>query len=105
MVSVTFVVDGVERHVEAQGGESLMELAVRNDIRGIIGECGGCQVCGTCHVVLAEADMDRVPVAKGAEIDLLGAFDDVRATSRLSCCIRLSDELDGLRVEVVPLVL
>lgn len=104
MVRIVFVVDGAERIVEAKGEANLMELAVRNDIQGIEGECGGCAVCGTCHVVVAPSDVGRLPPAKGVELDLLSAFDDVRVTSRLACCIGLSEALDGLRAEVQPLL-
>jgi len=104
MVRVIFTVDDEEHAVEAAGEATLMELAVRNDIEGIVGECGGCAVCGTCHVVVAQEDFHRLPPAKGAELDLLDAFDDTEDTSRLSCCIKLSPDLEGLRVRVKPIV-
>jgi 2Fe-2S ferredoxin len=104
MVRIVFVVDGAEHVVEANGEANLMKLAVRNDIPGIEGECGGCAVCGTCHIVVAPSDAGRLPPAKGAELDLLSAFDDITATSRLACCIEVSEAVDGLRAEVWPLL-
>lgn len=55
-----------------------MKLDVRNDLQGIEGECGGCAVCGTCHIVVAPLAIHRLPPANGVELDPPGAFDDVR---------------------------
>ncbi|MGK9283493.1 2Fe-2S iron-sulfur cluster binding domain-containing protein [Sinorhizobium meliloti] len=98
MVSITFVHDGIETKLEASGETTVMELAVRNDIPGIIGECGGATVCGTCHVAVDEVDISRLPPAAGSEIDLLEALEDVNHRSRLSCCLKISQKIDGLRV-------
>lgn len=98
MVSVTFVHNGTEITVETNGEASVMELAVRNDVPGIIGECGGATVCGTCHVAVDEADISRLPPAAGSETDLLDALDGVDHRSRLSCCLKISEKIGGLRL-------
>ena len=51
MPKVVFItLDGAQRVVDANVGESVMAAAVRNGIEGIIGECGGQAMCATCHV-------------------------------------------------------
>lgn len=78
-----------------------MEEAVRTNIEGIIGECGGNQVCSTCHVYVYPAWAGKAPPMEEHENDLLdGAAAERRATSRLSCQIVMSDELDGLTIEI-----
>jgi ferredoxin, 2Fe-2S len=98
MVFVTFIHDGIETTLKTNGEANVMELAVRNDIPGIIGECGGATVCGTCHVAVDDADLGRLPPAAGSETDLLEALDDVDHRSRLSCCLKISEKIEGLRV-------
>jgi ferredoxin, 2Fe-2S len=94
---------GVEQAVDAVEGESVMATAVKNGVPGIIGECGGNASCGTCHVFVREEYMDLVGEPGEVEEDLLEmGVDDRRETSRLSCQIKVSPELDGLTVDVAP---
>jgi 2Fe-2S ferredoxin len=101
---VTYVgVDGQEQTVEAIGGESVMATAVKNGVPGIIGECGGNASCGTCHVFVHEEFMPVVGQPNELEEDLLEmGVDDRRENSRLSCQIKVTDEIDGLTVDVAP---
>lgn len=95
--------DGQERPVEAQVGESVMSAAVRVGIPGIVGECNGNTSCATCHVWVREefVPLVGVPEPGGMEDDLLDlGVGERRATSRLSCNIKMSTDLDGLVVEV-----
>ncbi|WP_374391345.1 MULTISPECIES: 2Fe-2S iron-sulfur cluster-binding protein [Paracoccaceae] len=101
--TVVFHVDGETFEVESKGEATLMELALRNNIPGIEGECGGNTVCGTCHIVLQKNEADLLPAAKGSELDILSAFDETEATSRLACCIRLADVPPEMSVAVKPL--
>lgn len=94
--------DGNRTTVDATAGDSVMVTATRNGVPGIIGECGGNCSCATCHVYVDEDFFDRVGPAGDMEDDLLdlGAAAERRPTSRLSCQIKLTDELDGLTVEI-----
>jgi 2Fe-2S ferredoxin len=79
-------------------GESAMQAATRHDISGILAECGGNAMCATCHVYVDEAWFEKLaPRSPDEEYQLDAAF-DVRPTSRLSCQIVVSEELDGLVV-------
>ena len=94
---------GVEQAVDAVEGESVMATAVKNGVPGIIGECGGNASCGTCHVFVRPEFMAVVGEPNELEEDLLEmGVDDRRETSRLSCQITVSPEIDGLTVDVAP---
>lgn len=88
---------GVERVVEVAVGLSAMEGAVQNLVSGIDGDCGGAAACGTCHVHVDAAWLERTGLATpGLEEEML-ALSDVRApNSRLSCQLRITEALDGL---------
>lgn len=88
--------------IAAESGNSLMEIAVKNGINRIIGECGGACACATCHVYIDEAWLDKTGVPDMMEEDMLDFALDVRENSRLACQIRITDELDGLVVFVPP---
>ena len=102
MPKVVFItVDGAQRVVDANAGESVMAVAVRNGIPGIIGECGGNCSCATCHVYVNDEFAASVGGPKDMEDDLLDlGVADRRDTSRLSCQIEVTDALDGLTVHV-----
>jgi 2Fe-2S ferredoxin len=99
MATITFIdFAGTARSVEAAIGGSVMEAAIRGNVPGIDAECGGACACATCHVYVGEAWMDRVGAPAPMETDMLDFASDVKATSRLSCQIRVRAELDGLVV-------
>ncbi|MGF7150127.1 2Fe-2S ferredoxin [Sphingomonas zeicaulis] len=99
MPRVTFVSpDGLERTVEGDIGQSVMETARKNGVDGIVGECGGCCACATCHVYVDAAWGERVGPPSPDEDDMLDFTFDRQADSRLSCQIRLRPDLDGLTV-------
>lgn len=93
--------DGSERTVDVAMHESLMRAAVRHDVEGIAGECGGGLTCATCHVYLDPAWVDKVPAPGNAEREML-AFTaaERRPESRLCCQIRMSAALEGIRCQV-----
>jgi 2Fe-2S ferredoxin len=92
---------GDQSVVIGQAGESVMAAAVRNGVPGIIGECGGNSSCATCHVWVRDEFRDLVGEPGDLEDDLLDlGVSERRASSRLSCQITLTDELDGLTVDV-----
>jgi ferredoxin len=71
MPKVVFDVGGVERIVDADYGESLMSVAVRHGISGILGDCGGACSCATCHVYFDDEQYGALGELKGDEDDLL----------------------------------
>ncbi|WP_018411402.1 2Fe-2S iron-sulfur cluster-binding protein [Methyloversatilis thermotolerans] len=93
--------DGSTRTLQARHGASVMEIAVLGNVPGIAGECGGSCACATCHVYVADADVDRLAPPDDMETDMLSAVAAERlACSRLACQIAMSAELDGLTVRV-----
>jgi 2Fe-2S ferredoxin len=88
------------RTVVAAPGTTVMEAAVDNDIEGIVAECGGACSCATCHVYVDSAWSGRLPQPDAQEDGMLDCVLDRHASSRLSCQIVLTDELDGLVVHV-----
>ena len=99
MTKVTFIdAKGEQRTVGAEVGSTLMETALRNAIPGIEAECGGACACATCHVYVDEAWTEKVGEASQTEEDMLDFAFEVRPSSRLSCQIKVTEELDGLVV-------
>lgn len=101
MTKITYIGhDGTRFDVDAANGSTVMENAIRNSVPGIEAECGGACACATCHVYVDEAWSAVVGTPEAMEEDMLDFAFDVRPTSRLSCQIRVSDELDGLVVNI-----
>jgi ferredoxin, 2Fe-2S len=95
--------DGTQRVVDALAGDSVMLAATQNGVPGVVAECGGNVSCGTCHVWVAEDYVALVGGPGDLEEDLLDmAVSDRRAGSRLSCQVVMTDDLDGLTVEIPP---
>jgi len=86
--------------VEAEIGCSIMHAALVNGIDGILGECGGGGVCGTCHAYIEAAFADKVPPMGANEDDLLEFAGDRRDDSRLCCQLTMTEELDGVTVRL-----
>ena len=90
-----------ERHeVEVDAGYTLMEGAFNQQIDGMVAECGGAAACGTCHVYVAERWLSSLPPVEDMEDSMLFMVNDRRDNSRLSCQIHMSDELDGIELEI-----
>ena len=92
--------DGTEHIVDVPNGLSVMEGSHRFTIPGIDGDCGGACACATCHVYVEEGWFDRLEPMEELEKDMLDFAFDVRENSRLSCQIKVSDEVEGLVVRV-----
>ena len=92
--------NGKEHIVEVQNGLTVMEGAVQNDIPGIDADCGGGMACATCHVYVKEEWLDKLPMKEDGEEDMLDMAFEPKANSRLSCQIVVSDEIDGLEVNI-----
>ena len=99
MTKIAYIDAAGERYeVDAENGSTVMENAIRNGVPGIEAECGGACACATCHVYVDEAFREIVGSPEPMEEDMLDFAYEVRPTSRLSCQIRVRDELDGLVV-------
>jgi ferredoxin, 2Fe-2S len=98
MALVTYVQHNGARHeVDVPVGDSIMQGAVNNMIDGIVAECGGGLACATCHCYVDEAWADKVGAPSEVEAEMLEAASAERkATSRLSCQINVTDELNGI---------
>ena len=101
MARITFIQpDGTEQTVDGEPGLTVMEVAKMNLIEGIEAECGGACACATCHVFVDDAWKEKAGAPNQMEEDMLDFAYDVRPTSRLSCQIRITPELDGLIVRI-----
>ena len=101
MTRLTFFAhDGARFDVDAEDGSTVMENAIRNAVPGIEAECGGACACATCHVYVDDAWTAIVGEPEAMEEDMLDFAYEVPPTSRLSCQIKVRDELDGLVVSI-----
>jgi ferredoxin, 2Fe-2S len=101
MAKITFIQNnGMEIETKGVTGMTVMETAVKNNVAGIDADCGGACACATCHVYVAAEWVDKLPARNPMEADMLDFAFDVRDNSRLSCQIKVSDAIDGLRVSV-----
>ena len=101
MTKITYIEpDGTEREIDAEPGMTVMETAVDNNVEGIVAECGGACSCATCHVYVDEAFAAETGRASAMEESMLDFAENVEPNSRLSCQIRVSDDLDGLIVRL-----
>ena len=97
MVRISFISSGGERRdVDVEPGHSVMESAKTNSVEGIDADCGGCCQCGTCHVFVDEAWFERVGPPTPLEAATMEFVEDREPTSRLSCQITVTPDLDGL---------
>ncbi len=101
MPKITVVTrEGEERTVDADNGLSLMEVIRDNGFDELLALCGGCCSCATCHVHVDQSFSDKLPEMSEDENDLLDSSDHRDDSSRLSCQIPVTDELEGLRVRI-----
>jgi len=102
MAIVTYVsASGISRKIDAPSGMSVMQAALNHRVEGILGECGGNCMCATCHVYVDPSFLDRIPPAKDNEKFMLSiAAEGPEKNSRLSCQIKMSEELDGIVVRL-----
>lgn len=102
MAKVTWkLASGREITADVKSGNNLMNAAVANNVPGVIGECGGCLSCATCHVYVDEAWTAQVGKPHGSEDAMLEITEAEKTPlSRLSCQFTMSDALDGLVLHV-----
>ena len=101
MAKITYIQhDGTEHVVEVKPGLTVMEGAVKNNVPGIDADCGGACACATCHVYVDQAWKDKTGSPSVMEESMLDFAEGVDPTSRLSCQIKVTAELDGLIVRM-----
>ena len=102
MPKVTYVeFDGTETEVELQEGWTLMQGATLNGVAGVEGECGGSCACATCHCYIDEAFLDKLPAMAENEDEMLECtVSERKPSSRLSCQVKMSADLDGIVVHL-----
>ena len=101
MPKITFIqFDGTETSIDAEIGTTVMNTALDNLVPGIDADCGGECSCATCHVLVDEGWMEKVGQPNDTEESMLDLNPDRAANSRLSCQIKVSDDLDGLVVNL-----
>jgi 2Fe-2S ferredoxin len=102
MPRIVFVThDGVTQTVEEAAGVSVMQAALNADITGIVGECGGSMMCATCHVYVREPWAATLPAMTATESEMLTmTASERKPSSRLSCQIKMSAEIDGITVDL-----
>ena len=101
MPFITFI-DHLENEqvVDAKVGQSVMQAAVDNLVDGIVAECGGSCACATCHCFIDQEWQAKMPEISEIERDTLECATEVTPTSRLSCQVTVTEELDGLVVRL-----
>jgi len=89
---------GEKRTVEAKPGQSVMEVAIEAGIPEIATDCGGVCSCASCHVYVDEKWLAGFPPLSKNESALLSLLEERKPNSRLSCQLRVSEDMDGLTV-------
>jgi 2Fe-2S ferredoxin len=89
--------DGHALTLHGEDGHSVMQSAVAQGVKGIVGECGGSAMCATCHVYVDAAWTGKLAPMLATEAQMLECTtSERRPQSRLSCQIKLTPALDGL---------
>ena len=101
MPKITYIeYDGKTHTVDVANGLTVMEGAVQNNIPGIDADCGGGMACATCHVYVKEEWFNKLPKKEDGEEDMIDMAFEPNKFSRLSCQLIVSDEIDGLIVNL-----
>ena len=101
MPKITYIEHSGKTHtIDVANGLSVMEGALQNNVPGIDADCGGSMACATCHVYVKEEWFNKLPKKEDGEEDMLDMAFEPKTNSRLSCQIVVSDEIDGLEVNI-----
>ncbi len=101
MVKITFVEhDGARTEVEAKVGLSLMKAATYGEVPGISADCGGNCACGTCRIYVPADWRQRMPELGLPEQEMIDYWNDTTDGVRLSCQIKITEEMDGLVLQL-----
>lgn len=97
--------EGISHDVEAPTDMAMnvMELVRAYQLapEGTIGICGGMAMCASCQCYVLSENVEIPPMQDDEEAMLSEAF-HVKENSRLGCQINITEELDGLVVELAP---
>ena len=91
--------DGVEHEVQGNTGFTLMEN-LRDLDYGVAAICGGMMACATCHVWVDPEWLGKLPAQQSDELDLLRDLSTYKGNSRLSCQIRFTEQLAGIKLRI-----
>ena len=99
---VTYVLpSGISQKIDVPNGMTVMQAALSHRVAGILGECGGNCMCATCHVYVDPSFLNGIPPAQPNEKFMLSiAAEGPAMNSRLSCQIKMTEELDGIIVRL-----
>ena len=101
MAKITYVEHNGKSHsLNVDSGLTVMEGAVQNNIPGIDADCGGGMACATCHVYVKDEWFDKINKKSEGEDDMIDQAYEPKKSSRLSCQIQVSPEIDGLEVHL-----
>ena len=101
MSKVTYIESSGKSHtIDVQNGLTVMEGAIQNNIPGIDADCGGSMACATCHVYVKEEWFNKIPKKEDGEEDMLDMAYEPNKFSRLSCQIIVTEDLDGMVVQL-----
>ena len=101
MPKITYIEHNGKSHtLEVANGLTVMEGALQNNVPGIDADCGGSMACATCHVYVKEDWYNKLPKKENGEEDMIDMAYEPNKFSRLSCQITVSDEIDGLVVQL-----
>ena len=101
MAKITYIEHNGKSHsLNVENGLTVMEGAVQNNVPGIDADCGGSMACATCHVYVKEEWFNKLPKKEDGEEDMLDMAFEPKKNSRLSCQLMVSDQLDGLVVNL-----
>jgi 2Fe-2S ferredoxin len=92
--------NGTRHEVEVAVGTNLMQGAVNHMIPGIEGDCGGLCACGTCHVYIEGSATELCGTPDELEQGMLEFAFDVKDSSRLSCQIEVTEQMEGMEVHM-----
>ena len=101
MPKITYIEHVGKSHViDVPNGFSVMEGAIKNNVPGSDADCGGSMACATCHVYVKEEWFNKLSPKEEGEEDMLDLAFEPKKNSRLSCQILVSNDLDGLVVNL-----
>ena len=101
MAKITYITHDNQNHtLDVQNGLTVMEGAIQNNVVGIDADCGGSMACATCHVYVEDKWLNKLPKPEDGEVDMIDMAFEPKKNSRLSCQITISDDLDGLTVNI-----
>ena len=101
MPKINYIEHGGKKHtIEVANGLTVMEGAIQNNIPGIDADCGGSMACATCHVYVKEEWFNKLPKKEDGEEDMIDIAYEPNKYSRLSCQLTVSNDLEGLVVQL-----